>query len=321
MQPCAVCGSVTVNTAGYCVQCGTYRGLPGQTPPGVPPQQAAPGYPHQGFPGQPGYPQQTGATGAYPQQAAYPQQTPGQPTYSAGQPGYSQPVSGASGYPSSGPPGYPTSGGGYPTAYPAMPSQSGRGRSFLIPLIALASTLVVLIIAIVIVVSVTGDDDPGPRPTADPSASLSPSPSASALAGPECVVGTWRITDDRLEINDEDEFGRVVFTGGEGAETTFDADGSATTDYGTGTRYQAVVKGQTVDLRLRGTMSFHYEADDKRIEVSSVKSEVEFRLTIGGSIGEWQDFGVSDAPSSYTCSGNSLKLENLLYTTSYSRVG
>ncbi|HEY0697642.1 MAG TPA: hypothetical protein VGD43_07510, partial [Micromonospora sp.] len=55
MQPCSVCGSVNINAAGYCAQCGTYRGVPGQPPPGPAPGQQAgyPGYPQQPAPGYP----------------------------------------------------------------------------------------------------------------------------------------------------------------------------------------------------------------------------------------------------------------------------
>ena len=51
MQPCPVCGSLGVDAAGYCVQCRTYRGLPGgPTQPGAP-ISGPPGYPTA-----PGYP-------------------------------------------------------------------------------------------------------------------------------------------------------------------------------------------------------------------------------------------------------------------------
>lgn len=51
MQPCPVCGSLGVDGAGYCVQCRTYRGLPGgPTQPGAP-ISGPPGYPTA-----PGYP-------------------------------------------------------------------------------------------------------------------------------------------------------------------------------------------------------------------------------------------------------------------------
>jgi hypothetical protein len=47
MQPCAVCGSVGVDAAGYCVQCRTYRGVPGAptAPVGMPPGYPTPGRP------------------------------------------------------------------------------------------------------------------------------------------------------------------------------------------------------------------------------------------------------------------------------------
>ncbi len=60
MQPCPVCGSLGVDASGYCVQCRTYRGVPGgPTQPGTPisgppisgpPISGPPGHPAPGYP-------------------------------------------------------------------------------------------------------------------------------------------------------------------------------------------------------------------------------------------------------------------------------
>jgi hypothetical protein len=72
MQPCAVCGGVGIDAAGYCTQCRTFRGVPVQPPA---PPQAYPGYQQPtGMP--PAYPQQTSG-GGYPM--SYP---PAQPARS-----------------------------------------------------------------------------------------------------------------------------------------------------------------------------------------------------------------------------------------------
>src|SRR6266567_3274645 len=57
MQPCQVCGSVTVDQNGYCTQCRTFRGQPVSGVPWTAPQTAPP-YPFSGPPvsGQPGRP-------------------------------------------------------------------------------------------------------------------------------------------------------------------------------------------------------------------------------------------------------------------------
>jgi hypothetical protein len=67
MQPCAVCGGVGVDAAGYCLHCRTFRGVPVQ--PVAPP------------PAYPGYPQPTSVPPAYPQQTSgggYPGYSPAQ---------------------------------------------------------------------------------------------------------------------------------------------------------------------------------------------------------------------------------------------------
>lgn len=219
MQPCAVCGSVTINTAGYCAQCGTFRGVPGyQQQPGEQPgygQQQTSGPPAYGQPGgTPGYPV-SGAPG-YPQSGhGYP--VSGAPGYGAGgAPGYpvsgapGYPAGGAAGYPASGTPGYPAPGGqGYPVSgapasypaggyppggyppggvpaagatpggYPASPGRPGKGRAMMIPLLALGSTLAVLVVAIVVVLAVRGGG--GSDVTADPTNSpITASPSTPA---------------------------------------------------------------------------------------------------------------------------------------------
>ncbi|HEU5109865.1 MAG TPA: hypothetical protein VFT95_15085 [Micromonosporaceae bacterium] len=74
MQPCTVCGAVTISATGHCTQCGTYRGFPPVDPANAPtygapptaamypsaghPGSGAPAYPPQpaGHPGYPGYP-------------------------------------------------------------------------------------------------------------------------------------------------------------------------------------------------------------------------------------------------------------------------
>jgi hypothetical protein len=71
MQPCTVCGAVTVSATGHCTQCGTYRGFPAVDPAnaptyGQPPTAAM--YPSAGggYPGGPAYPPQAGAFAGYP---------------------------------------------------------------------------------------------------------------------------------------------------------------------------------------------------------------------------------------------------------------
>lgn len=235
MQPCAVCGGVTVDQAGYCTQCRTFRGVPGQ-PPGYPPPQPYPGYPMS-----------------------------------------------------------------YPAAQPAP------RRSFLIPLVALSATLFVLIAAIVIVVAVrSADDDPGTTPT-------------SASDVDECVVGTWRVTSHQEDVPVKD-YGKVTFTGGDGATLRLGADGTGETDYGSGTEFEGEMRGQDVRLEVSGTLKYRYTARDGHVTLSDIVSDASGKLFLDNEqYGDPLPFEGSEDPSTYTCSGDSLTQRTFLYTTEYTR--
>jgi hypothetical protein len=135
MQPCEVCGGMGIDANGYCTQCRTYRGIPGQAAgPGSPAPYGA------GYPQSPAYP----PTGGYPpqqpgyQQPAYGQQTGYQQTgYGQQQPGYGQPT--------------------YAAPVPTPPKQRS---SYTIPLIALSATLVVVVVGIVAIVLFRDGDTP-----------------------------------------------------------------------------------------------------------------------------------------------------------------
>lgn len=289
MQPCAVCGGVHVDAAGYCTQCRTFRGVPQQRPPGYPqaPPPAYTGYPQPGSP--PAYP-----TSVPP--AAYPTSVP---------PAYAQ----------------QTSGGGYP-GFPQQPPQ--RGRSFLVPLIALASTLVVLVVAIVIVAAVRGgDEEPVAGPTT--SAPTSAGPTASQGAAPagdidHCVIGTWRVTSHREDVP-LDGVGKVTFIGGEDATLRLNADGTGETDYGSGTEFQGSTGGRTYKLEVSGRLTFDYTARSGTAKFTDVDSNASGKLFIdgeqyGGSI----PFNAEADSSRYTCSTGLLTQKTFLYTTEYERV-
>jgi len=325
---------VTINAAGYCTQCGTFRGVP---PQGVPPQGGPAGYPPQQPPyGAPGSPS------GYPPPEPPPYGAPGspagyQPPVSGGS-GYGQPVSGGAGYPSSGPPdgypnsgvpgGYPTSGtpgyaqptsgGGYPTSYPPPPGSGGRGKPFVIPLVALSVTLVILVVAIVVVVIVrsSGTDTP-----TDPSASPSDtSASQEASDVDPCVVGRWRVTSHREDVAIPD-VGKVTFTGGEDAEIELNADGSGSTDYRDGTAFEGTAEGRTIKLEISGTVDYEFTARDGTVSFKNVQSDATAKIFIDGEqYGSEQPFEGSDDPSKYECSGDELVQKTFLYETKFTKV-
>ncbi|MGN9908025.1 hypothetical protein ACTMTJ_10800 [Phytohabitans sp. LJ34] len=291
MQPCAVCGGVQVNAAGYCTQCGTFRGIPQQPPP--PP----PAYPQAPPPGYPGYPQ----PGSPP---AYPTSVP------------------PAGYPTSVPPAYAqqTSGGGYP-GYPPQPQQQ-RGRSYMVPLFALGSVLVALVVAIVIVVAARGGgDDPIAGPTGDPTTG-GPVESTSAAPGSdldECVIGTWRVTSHKETVAVQGD--SVTFTGGEGATLRLNRDGTGETDYGSSTEYSGELNGSTVRLEISGRLTYNFTTRAGRVNVTDVESNVSGKVTLGGEEYDVPNvLDTKDDSSSYTCSTDRLTQNTGLLTTEYERV-
>ncbi|MBF9130037.1 hypothetical protein I0C86_14130 [Plantactinospora sp. S1510] len=207
---------------------------------------------------------------------------------------------------------------------------SGRpgSRSFLVPMVALASTLVGLVVAIVVVLVLRNGADGGPDGTgASPPTGSGPSTgssTATVAAGPggaDCLVGTWRVTTHTEQV-DVPGVGRLSFTGGAGSGLALGAGGTGIADYGTGTVYRSDYAGQDVVLELRGTVSYRYVLAGDRIELRDVRSDADVRLRVGdGTPGPWQDFTASTEPSSYACAGNSLTQKSLVYTTSYVRSG
>ncbi|MFC6019111.1 hypothetical protein ACFP2T_23225 [Plantactinospora solaniradicis] len=201
------------------------------------------------------------------------------------------------------------------------------GRSFLVPMVALASTLLGLVVAIVVVLVLRHGPDGGPDGTGAPPSAGSGSSTATATvaAGPgggaDCLVGTWRVTSHSEQV-DVPGVGRLSFTGGAGSGLSLSAEGTGIADYGTGTVYRSGYAGQDVVLELRGTVSYRYVLAGDRIELRDVRSDADVRLRVGdGTPGPWQDFTASTEPSSYACAGNSLTQKSLVFATSYVRSG
>ncbi|MEO3926439.1 hypothetical protein ABGB07_21620 [Micromonosporaceae bacterium B7E4] len=205
---------------------------------------------------------------------------------------------------------------------------SGRpgDRSFLVPMVALVSTLLALVVAIVLVLVLrgagpqdptgAGPTQPAPTTGGDPSAGSTPS-GVPGAAG--CLVGTWRVTEHQEQV-DVPEVGRLSFTGGTGSTLSLSAEGAGIADYGDGTIFSSSHGGQEVVLELRGRVSYRYALAGDRIELRDVRSAAEVRLRVGaGTPGRWRPFTASTAPSNYTCAGDRLTQQSLAFTTLYTR--
>ncbi|MEQ4300589.1 hypothetical protein ABNF97_04220 [Plantactinospora sp. B6F1] len=203
---------------------------------------------------------------------------------------------------------------------------SGRpgDRSFLVPMVALASTLVALVVAIVLVLVIQngGSGDPaGTGPTATGTGGTPPArstPSGAPITD-GCLVGTWRVTlhDEQVDVP---EVGRLRFTGGAGSTLSLSAGGAGIADYGSGTAFTSSHAGQEVVLELRGRVDYRYALAGDRIELRDVRSAAEVRLRVGaGTPGPWRAFTASTAPSNYTCTDDRLTQKSLVFTTLYAR--
>jgi len=344
MQPCAVCGSMGTDQAGYCTQCRSFVGPPA----GAPGQAAGPAayqqdpftpvayqqdaYPQAGQPSaqyqqadypqagadypQAGYPAADYPAAGYPQSAApYAGPVSGSGPVSGGgyQPGYPDP-----GYPA---PGYPQS--GYPQpGYPqAAPVASARNRSsFTVLLIGLSTTLVLLVAGIITVIVLKSGDDRGDSrrtaggqasagASADPSNGWTPSPGASSLVD-KCVVGTWKLTlyQETVQI---DGVGPVTFTGnGQGAQLRLAADGSGLQDFGEGMALAATatIAGSSVRINLlvSGTLTYDYRTSGGSFTYTDVVPSGSIRVTSNNGVDATEPLSGTSEPASYTCEGNQL---------------
>ncbi|MFY1635370.1 hypothetical protein ACN27F_19200 [Solwaraspora sp. WMMB335] len=281
---------MTINQAGYCTQCGTFRGLP------VAPH---PGYPGQPQPtsGGPGYPAQPAA--AHPGSGVpYPGSGAPYPGSGAAYPGNAVP------YPASGAPvGYPAAGGGY-GGYPVSAPPPNRGRSYLVPLVALGSTFAVLVAAIAVVLVIRSAGGSTAAPTdIDP-----------------CVVGTWQVDSHREEVALDEPFGKTTFTGtGPGAVVELGADGHGVTDYGDGTTFEGTVSGITVTLTFEGRITFRYKAVDGTVSFEGVRADGTVWLSAPDVESQNEPLEASSDPASYECDGDRLTQRTAFYTVVMSR--
>ncbi|MFV2017486.1 hypothetical protein [Micromonospora sp. LOL_023] len=251
MQPCAVCGGGSVNQAGYCLNCGTLRGVPPA--------------PH-----------------SYPPQPAQPE---------------------------------------------APPPATNRGRSYLVPLVALGSTLAVLVAAIgVVLVARTAGSGDTDRVTADPSPS--PTPSASVTqrgsAPPSidpCVVGSWEVESHEEDIALPAPFGTARFVGvGPGARVELREDGLGAIHYGDGTDFEGEVSGITVTLTFTGTITYHYRALDGAVSFTDVNADGLVTLSAPGIEPKEEELAGNIDPANYRCGGDTLTQQTNLYTVQMARL-
>jgi hypothetical protein len=191
----------------------------------------------------------------------------------------------------------------------------------MVPLVALASTLVVLVVAIVIVVAVRGGGDPIAGPTGTPTTSGRPESASASPASDldECVIGTWRVTSHKETVAVQGD--SVTFTGGEGATLRLNSDGTGETDYGSGTEYSGELDGETMRLEISGKLTYNFTTRSGRVNVTDIESTVKGLVTYGGEEYDVPNvLDTKDDSSSYTCSTSRLTQNTGLLTTEFERV-
>ncbi|MEN3304319.1 MAG: hypothetical protein V7603_521 [Micromonosporaceae bacterium] len=281
MGPCPVCGNTTVDAAGYCTRCRTYRGQPQQAlPTSGAPYPAAP-YPPSAAP----YPPPSGGPGYPP---SYPTQPAGAP------PGYPTQPAGVAGYPAA-PPGYP--------GFPAPPPPARR--SSFAALIAVAAAAVVLVAAIIVVIVVKSTKDTRTTGTGDasPLASLS----ASTLVDP-CVVGTWKVTSAQRVVDFGGTYGKIKVTSADTYTMKLRADGTGVEDLGDATAFQSVANSTIYTVAVNGTDSYGFRTSGGTLTYSGAVAKGHWVALVNDKTvtsGTTDGIFGSD-PVQYTCSGDAM---------------
>ncbi|WFE25654.1 hypothetical protein O7623_20010 [Solwaraspora sp. WMMD791] len=181
------------------------------------------------------------------------------------------------------------------------------GGSYLVPIVALATTFVLLVAAIMVVLVVRygdrADDD-----------------RLNTAGGDPCVVGSWQVDDYQEDVALPEPFGRTRFTGtGPGARVELRADGHGRTDYGDGTTFAGVVSGIALTLTVTGEVSYRYRAVDGTVAFTDVVADGTVTLSGAGLAPQRDALTAEFEPASYECDGDTLVQQTSLYTARMSR--
>jgi len=162
---------------------------------------------------------------------------------------------------------------------------------------------------------------PHPSPVAHVSASASPSPSPSpSPAIDPCLVGSWKGVSDN--VNNTIDSNTVTFTGPGPASTVFTADGTNTSNFGSGEVLTATVDGDHWTETLKGTSTQHVETRDGTMLSSNVVTKGTFVLKDANGSNTTGALALNTAPAPYSCSGNTLReYDDQGGSTVFTRVG
>ena len=119
------------------------------------------------------------------------------------------------------------------------------------------------------------------------------------------LFGTWTgVTEDNTTTVN---LAPVQFTG-RGPTETFHPDGTQTVDYGTGTDLTATVNGEPWLVRFSGNATGHWETRGGMLYSSDIVANGTQTAYENGVYNTSGPLTMNPGPSSYTCSGNTLRI-------------
>ena len=187
--------------------------------------------------------------------------------------------------------------------YVGAPPAPQRPRSYMVPIVVLATVLFLLVAAIVVVASTR----------------------AGKLAGAACPVGEWNVVDYREVVAIEALDTTVTFTGGKGTILRLKVDGTGETDYGRGSTFSGQAPdGRGIRLDITGPVRFTYRLSAKgdSVFVTPAGNDATFQLSIDGEpYGGRQKFVDDLTSKSYSveCDEDSLTQDGSGLTVGYER--
>ncbi|MFB9445004.1 hypothetical protein Dvina_40190 [Dactylosporangium vinaceum] len=252
-------------------------------------------------------------TGQYnPQQPYSGQPYPGPPQQYSAPPYANQPYSAPPQQPPYQPP--------YAQPQPPAPRPPRRSGS-LIVLLASLGVLAIVAVAVVIVVVVQKKDGPAGEPKGQGPAATSAAsaPSATpAQVGPvdSCLIGNWRQTTYRSEIDlssitlDGRKLGDVVVSG-DGRTWKIGVDGKATEDFSKAVYRGRTDTGKAVEVSFTGKNEWDLKTADHQILFTSTGSTVAMTVKIDGANPVTDTVAPHNNPQPYECSKNSWTAKSL----------
>jgi hypothetical protein len=136
--------------------------------------------------------------------------------------------------------------------------------------------------------------------------SVTPNPSQSPSTGLDsCLFGTW--TGVSEDVTNTINGNPVEFTG-LGPTETFNSDGTGTTDYGSGTDFNATAEGHSWEEIVTGSATARWATGNGELMSSEVQPDGTWTLLEDGNFNNSGSLSLDPEPSRYTCTSTTLTL-------------